>query len=178
MGYFPRIWWSPDSKRLALIDGDNNLWVMESDGTKPRQLNPEYDSHFLLQWSPDGSKITWASYSSATEAWTYFTCKLPEGELTRLPGGEYQRYQRSRDGTIAAYYLRKGDKTEVWLATAPQDQPKKLFDWGKDRRLGKYTLSTSKLSPDGKLLAAVFENGLSIFSLSVSSILKSCLGWV
>lgn len=47
--------WSPDSERLAFIDGDGWLCVVDADGGSLSKL-AEIPSYSIL-WSPDGSKI-------------------------------------------------------------------------------------------------------------------------
>jgi Tol biopolymer transport system component len=58
--------WSPDGSRIAF--GGDGLWVVNRDGTAPRQLSPLRASY--PKWSPDGSQIA-------------FVGARPTGEFTR-----------------------------------------------------------------------------------------------
>jgi len=49
--------WSPDGSRIA-FSKDNDLWVMNADGSGARMIFGASDSYdFSPSWSPDGSKI-------------------------------------------------------------------------------------------------------------------------
>lgn len=61
--------WSPDGKQIALsrgtapertTRGDRQIWVMNSDGTGLKQLTTEGDN-YRPKWSPDGTRIVFAS---------------------------------------------------------------------------------------------------------------------
>ncbi len=54
--------WSPDGKQIAYISraqgGQYGLFVMDSDGSNPRQLHPNLTSaQSAPAWSPDGRQI-------------------------------------------------------------------------------------------------------------------------
>lgn len=50
---------SPDATQIAFAL-DHRLWVVDSDGGNPRQINP--DQYCMeLSWSPDGTQIVYAS---------------------------------------------------------------------------------------------------------------------
>ena len=46
--------WSPDGTRIAY--SNDGIWVMNADGTDPRQLT---DTGFSPTWSPDGTRIAY-----------------------------------------------------------------------------------------------------------------------
>ena len=71
--------WSPDGTKLAFasarplngsdgINGTLNIWIINADGSSPTPLThntiPETDT-FSPHWSPDGSKLTFASVQNA-----------------------------------------------------------------------------------------------------------------
>ncbi len=47
--------------KLALVDGNNNIWVMNVDGSDPAQLTVDNAVKDNLQWSPDGQSIIFIS---------------------------------------------------------------------------------------------------------------------
>ena len=49
--------WSPDGKSVVYSAGDNDLYVLQSDGTANRKLADVGGPSNTLSWSPDGSKI-------------------------------------------------------------------------------------------------------------------------
>ena len=57
--------WSPDGARVAFVSQENNsddIWVINADGTKPRNLTPnswQWDKH--PSWSPDSRRIVFWS---------------------------------------------------------------------------------------------------------------------
>jgi TolB protein len=63
--------WAPDGTQLAFISdrtGARRLWLVNSDGSKPRQLLADDESGFSdtsPTWSPDGTQIAFASTSGS-----------------------------------------------------------------------------------------------------------------
>ncbi|MEZ4417033.1 MAG: amidohydrolase family protein [Gemmatimonadota bacterium] len=57
--YHPR--WSPDGSMIAFVSdrgGQNNLWVMDADGSNPRAVLSDQSARFVEPvWSPDGRYI-------------------------------------------------------------------------------------------------------------------------
>ncbi len=56
--------WSPDGKQIVFTshrDGQSDVWLMNSDGSNPRNLsrNPAWD--YSPSWSPDGKQIVFIS---------------------------------------------------------------------------------------------------------------------
>ncbi|MFZ6028508.1 MAG: protein kinase domain-containing protein [Chloroflexota bacterium] len=51
--------------KLALLDGDNNLWIMNVDGSEPKKLTTDGTSKDNLQWSPDGQSVVYISGNCA-----------------------------------------------------------------------------------------------------------------
>lgn len=71
--------WSPDGTRLAFTshrDGDeSDIWVMNTDGSQPRNLTPDplpgTWEEFRPAWSPDGQRIAFASNRGGdVDIWT------------------------------------------------------------------------------------------------------------
>ena len=56
--------WSPDGKQIAYASnqtGIYEIWVMNADGTSPRQITKDLGNCIKPTWSPDGKKIAFAS---------------------------------------------------------------------------------------------------------------------
>jgi TolB protein len=46
---------------VSLVDGDNDIWVMNADGTGQEQLTFNSNNDFWPSWSPDGAFIVFES---------------------------------------------------------------------------------------------------------------------
>jgi serine/threonine-protein kinase len=88
--------------KLALLDGQNNLWVMNVDGTEMVKLTIDGTLKSNLQWAPDGSGVIYISGNCAKIAYieagrvddiACFDAADPNVLFT---------FQVSRDGTLVA----------------------------------------------------------------------------
>jgi TolB protein len=60
--------WSPDGRQIAFTtdrSGDDDVWVMNADGTNPRDLTNHPANDETPVWSPDGRQIAFASDRAA-----------------------------------------------------------------------------------------------------------------
>lgn len=56
--------WSPDSRQIAFISnrsGNNQIWVMDADGSSPRQVTDLATEADGVVWSPDGDNLVFTS---------------------------------------------------------------------------------------------------------------------
>jgi len=53
--------WSPDSKRLVFTERNNDIWVVNADGSGLKQLTSGPGSRSRPKWSPDGNLIAFAT---------------------------------------------------------------------------------------------------------------------
>ncbi len=120
---------SPDGSKIAFISdrgGADNLWVMNADGSEPRQVSQErYDLVHNPAWSPDGrylaaKKSFMGSRSIAGgEIWMFLAAGEGEGlQLTERPfGDEDQKNQAdpafSHDGRYV-YFSQDTTPGRVW----------------------------------------------------------------
>jgi TolB protein len=54
--------YSPDARRIAFISdrsGAAQVWVMNADGTQPKQVTTDKVTHFVVDWSPDGRRLVY-----------------------------------------------------------------------------------------------------------------------
>jgi Tol biopolymer transport system component len=55
--------WSPDGKQIAFLSNrdnpglDNDLWIMNADGSSPRQVTNDPGDDFSIDWAPDGNRL-------------------------------------------------------------------------------------------------------------------------
>ena len=167
---------SPDGTRIAFIsdrDGADNLWVMNADGSDPRQISQE-SKHIVSNpaWSPDGrllvAKKSFMSTRSigAGEIWLFHVGGGGGLQLTERPHGDRDQKLMaeptfSTDGRYV-YYTQDVTSGRVWMYS--KDSTGSLFAIKRfDRETGKIETLVSgpggairpTPSPDGRYLAFI-----------------------
>lgn len=153
---------SPDGKRVVFVSdrsGDDNLWLMNADGTDPVQLTKGIGSTYLSpDWTPDGQYIVVsrsAPLSGLEKLWLFHVRGGTGLPLVEGPGGlKMMGPAMGPDERYVWYAQRFG----AWQYNAilPQYQVGVY-----DRETGTMTTMTSRygsafrpaVSPDGKWLA-------------------------
>ena len=99
----PRIW-SPDSRRIASLDAENNLQVTDVDQQTTRSITA-YEQLPLsdLHWSPDGQQI---AFIVAGDVHIADVNRGESGDLTEGAGRESSDLAWSPDGHCLAYHAR------------------------------------------------------------------------
>jgi Tol biopolymer transport system component len=84
---------SPDGRRIAYVaekDGVANVWIMNLDGTEPRQISFRQSSCGRARWSPDGTQVAFVSFEGKYPQLFVVPAKGGEPrQLTRLEGAVY-----------------------------------------------------------------------------------------
>ena len=105
---------SPDGKRIAFVlrttdleanKGRTDLWIVNADGTAPRQLTASPESEAQPVWSPDGQALYFLSSRGGSRQ--VFRLPLDGGEsqaVTKLPL-DVGAFALSRDGKTLAVAL-------------------------------------------------------------------------
>jgi TolB protein len=89
-GYSPS--WSPDGSRLAFVtaqDGTDQIFVINSDGTKATHLTSGPATNLAPDWSPDGSQIVFQSNRDGN--WEIYVMNVDGSNprrLTNHPAGD------------------------------------------------------------------------------------------
>ena len=150
LNFHPRI--SPDGREIAFVSdrgGQDNLWVMNADGSSPRQLFRDDNSRAAEPaWSPDGQSIL-ISRKMKSPAGFYRT----NDEIWRIPrgGGEGKLViklaaSQSSVPARAGYWV--GQDRLQWPSPSPDGQyvyfHSSLFS-GADRRLRRIELASGRV---------------------------------
>src|SRR5262245_4344342 len=157
-GGFYQPWLSPEEKRFIAdrhdpLTGTQDLWLYEVSGGNPPQrftFDPANDACPI--WSPQGSRIVWASTRVGGIMNLYQQAANGAGEETLLQKTDYPKLPTdwSRDGRFIIYYQADPKtKRDIWVMPAPgsgEEKPRPVV-----RTEANDTAGT--LSPDGRWLA-------------------------
>lgn len=143
--------WSPDGERLAVFDGQSDIWILTRDGDYQPFLDGPYNQR-SGRFSPDGSAFAYVSDELGGEFQVYVTPYPGPGKRTpvSIDGGLSPIW--SADGS--ELYFRQGSKVMAAIVTLEPEidvsTPVELFD-------GPYTVDLSghqryDVAPDGRFL--------------------------
>ena len=120
--------WSPDGQQIAFSGnrgGITDLYIVNADGTKLRQLTNDRFGDLQAQWSPDGKRIAFATDRGPGADldllrfphWRIATYDLESGTITVLPGqaGLNTNPQWAPDGKSIAFVSDRSGGSNVFL---------------------------------------------------------------
>ncbi len=139
--YAPEL--SPNGKRIVFTNNGNGIWVMRADGNNPHPIT--FKDDIDPTWSPDGSKISFASSRKGDRQLFIMDSNGDNVEqLTNLSnmGG---RSTWSPDGTKIAFYRGTQGNHDIYIVDVNTKDIKKLTNGGDN--LG------PSWSPDGNWIA-------------------------
>lgn len=163
-------------------DGNQEIYVMDSDGKNQKRLtrNPKYDTH--PSWSPDGQKIVFSSLRKGSKIQLYvMDCdgknqqRLTDGWLDRYPSwspdGQKIAYWSLviADKTPGIYVMDSDGKNRVKL----KDNPETSLSWSPDSQRIAFV---SKLK-EGAEVYVMNVNGTNVERLTHDLALKSSPSW-
>lgn len=168
--------WSPDGARIAFIsdrDGQNNIWVMDADGTNPRRVSSQRDKRMALPaWTPDGRFVIARTGGDSNndgrgELWMWHVdggagVRLTSDSINASwpevsPDGRYVYFEEivsipgDRNPARGLYQLRRLDRQSGRIAEVTNGVGP-LQDGGGGRRSSGGTIAPA-ISPDGRWLA-------------------------
>lgn len=147
--------WSPDGTTIAYETYDSTqvyrVWLMASDGTNVRCLNPGGSESWLEpDWAPDGVQLAHARLGAGIpQAELFVMDTTGHGEERIWSDGFEARYPTwSRDGKWIAWGSWRGTRAELWVMQYDTPWGNKLTDgwwpdWAPDSRHIAYTSSAS-----------------------------------
>lgn len=111
---------------LGLDDGVWQVWVIDAEGSEPRQITESPSDKVRVSWYPDGRRL----FVNATDGFVY-TVELDSGRETRVPTelNGFQDAVLAPDGERFAFSLSTSgsvDDNNIWLASANGHNQQKL----------------------------------------------------
>lgn len=150
---------SPDGRRIAFISdrqGQNNVWVMNADGSRPEPVYLDLDTRFMAPaWAPDGSRIVAVRvYPTPGRGWhrqvsELWELPLGEGEPRRLLADRLTHYDAPRFSADGAHlYFQVSYSTGEGLGMLAAGHRVQRMDLATGRVENVRTAEPAELSPE------------------------------
>jgi Tol biopolymer transport system component/putative hemolysin len=144
--------WSPDGQQIAFTsrrDGNNEIYVMNVDGSNPFRLTEQAGDDFAPSWSPDGSQIAFVSDRDQSPGiYDLYIMNADGSEIRRLTSDTAIDYSPawSPDGKMIAFRSHHDGPADIYLINVDGNNLRNLTndpadDWA------------PSWSPDGSLIA-------------------------
>ncbi len=140
--------WSAVNNKIAYsstVSGNDDIWIMNPDGSEQKQLTFDKSTDFLPKFSPDGKTIVYVSSNSGTlHIWKM---NLDGSEPRQLTDGNGELSPNiSPDGKWLIFHSSADEK--LW---------KMPFEGGEKMKLAEHALR-SEISPDGKSVVFLYPS--------------------
>ncbi|MEN8762158.1 MAG: DUF4347 domain-containing protein, partial [Thiogranum sp.] len=122
--------WSPDGTKVAFVSdrsGDDEIYVVNADGSGLQQLTFNGFQDFDISWSKDGSKIAFASDRDGNmEIYTMNADGSAPNRVTFRPGSTDQRPEWSPDGTQFVFQSNRDGNWDIFTMNVDGSNPVNL----------------------------------------------------
>ena len=140
---------TPDGSKIVYrsnASGASDIWIVNADGSNPKQLTADAGINVGPVVSPDGHHILFLSdRSGIPHIWKMNIEGGDQKQLTYGNGEELPQF--SADGRWVVYSTTSGERSTVWRIPATGGEPVQLTD---------RTSIFATVSPDGKLVACLY----------------------
>jgi Tol biopolymer transport system component len=168
---------SPDGKRVAFerrsAQGDRDVWLLDLSRGTPTRFTFTPSDEYMPIWSPDGSRIVFASNRQGP-AGLYQKPSTGAGNEERLFSSalDLSTNSWSSDGRFIFYRSLSAKGTnEAWILPLFGDRKPFPFLQSED-----FSQNMAKISPDGRWVA-YFSNEFGRFEVFIQSFLKPSGKW-
>ncbi len=144
VGWIQEMAWTPDGRIVyrSNAGGSAEIWMMDADGSNPKQLTVDARASRGLTVSPDGRYIFFASDRAGR--FNIWRVDSDGGNLTQLTAGDSELYPHATPDGRWVVYQRGEMEQRLWKVPA---------DGGEPVQLTKTRARRPAVSPDGELIA-------------------------
>lgn len=144
--------WTPDGRIVyySRASGAEDIWIMNGDGTGQKQLTIDEGSNYDLKVTPDGRYIVFTSERNGHQ--NVWRMDLDGGNPRQLTSGNSDYGTAiSPDSQWVIYGSQTAGKSTLWKVS---------IDGGNAAPFTEYSAEDPELSPDGKLIACQYSEGV------------------
>jgi Tol biopolymer transport system component len=147
--------WTPDGKIVytSVLNGNHNLWMMEADGTTPKQLTTGAGQDYLPSVSPDGRYIVFVSRRTGTR--NVWRMDIDGNDPKRLTDGDTLCPQFLPDSKWVLYASFDSRTATLCKVSIDGGAPVQLTDRDSRAALISKDSRVVSLSPGGKQIAYI-----------------------
>ncbi len=146
---------TPDGRILyaLIVRGDQDIWIMDVDGTNPKQLTANAGVNILPKPSPDGRYIVFASNRANYNAFNIWRMDMDGGNPIQLTHGSGETGPACSMDGLWVIYSKGGPEVN----NAQKTLWKVPIDGGEPVQLTDTSSNGAAISPDGTLIACWYK---------------------
>lgn len=143
-GWIGEMAWTPEGRIVYRSNsgGSADIWVMDADGSNPKQLTTGARASGGLSVSPDGRYIFFASDRAGR--FNVWRADTDGGNLRQLTAGDDELFPNATPDGAWVVYQRDAQEPRLWKVSSDGGEPVQITDT---------RAMNPAVSPDGKLIA-------------------------